>query len=242
MLSTEVQNEAFPVTQGRLVNHLHRLLRPGPEFGLSADNGADRVDVEQYISERFREAYGAQLTNFLPLLLNMKCRGSLSAAAGLSLGCSAPFFLEQYLHGSVEKVVPEFGFAEVPRNRIAEIGNLVASGNGSSLSLFIVLTSLLNEVGVEYMVFTATRGLRQKFARFGLPATVIAAASESALRQDRATSWGSYYAEQPEVMVARVANAMSLIDGHKLYTLLTMAFKGQIRDLTRQLLRQGGAA
>lgn len=235
MLTTELKLQSPPACQAADQRRYQRLLRLGPGFDLLDARAERRPHVENYISKQFREAYGAEVGDFLPLLLTMECQGSLSAAVGITPGASGPFFLEQYLGMPIERALSRDDDRVAARHSIAEIGNLVATGNGVSLSLFIVLVSALAQAEFEILVFTATESLRKKFDRLGLMTEAMAPACESALGRAGSSSWGSYYAQSPEVMAASVRQAVDLIAGNRLYALMRLAFQPQIQALANNL-------
>lgn len=235
MFATEIESPATEASHAAATRRFQRLTRLAPAFNLLTDTHSRRHQAESYIGARFFSAYAAELADFLPLLLTMECNDSLSAVAGITPGSAPRFFLEQYLPSPVEKILAEQTGTAVDRERIAEIGNLVATNNGASLAIFIVLACALAEAGFETLMFTATDRLRQKFQRLGFKAEFIAHANESALRESAASSWGSYYAQDPQVMTGSVQQALQLIESSKLYGLIRLAFKSRITDMAEAI-------
>lgn len=235
MFATEIESPATDAAHAAATRRFQRLTRLAPGFNLLHGENPRRDEAQAYIGARFFSAYAAELADFLPLLLTMECNNSLSAAAGITPGSAPRFFLEQYLPLPVEQVLADRAGIQVERDRIAEIGNLVATNNGASLAIFIVLASALAEAGFETLMFTATDRLRQKFQRLGFKTVFIAEASESSLHDSAASSWGSYYAQDPQVVAGSVQQALELIESSKLYTLIRLAFKSQIADMARAI-------
>lgn len=64
-------------------------------------------------------------------------------------------FLEQCLDASVEAELETICKENIRREKVVEIGNLVGTSRGASRLMFIVLASVLGQVGFEWMVFTA---------------------------------------------------------------------------------------
>ncbi len=62
---------------------LHQLLSPGPELDLHCRNTQARAEVERYIGQQFQAAYGATVSDFLPLILSLTCNDKLAAVTGI---------------------------------------------------------------------------------------------------------------------------------------------------------------
>lgn len=237
---------------------LARLLRLTPQFEILTRDNDLRTDAEICIHDRFLDAFGAELQTFLPILLSMKCANRLSGIAGISQADRQDLFLEQYLDAPVEQALA-LAMKEVrvqsespspainhtattdsnfARNSIVEIGNLVAASNGASLAIFVVLAGVLSQAGFTHMVFTATEKLRSKFDRLGYETLFLADADPRRLASENLDSWGSYYANKPQVIAGQLSTAMSLIKSRPLFASIAMAFSGQIQTLAQQLERQ----
>jgi hypothetical protein len=65
-------------------------------------------------------------------------------------------FLEHYLASPVEQQIAALEKKPISRNQIAEIGNLVITHKPSGFILFLVLASVLDRAGFQWMTFTAT--------------------------------------------------------------------------------------
>ena len=75
--------------------------------------------------------------------------------------------------------------------------------------LIPLLARHLHRLGYEWVVFTATRELRNTFTRLGLNPLVIAAADPAHLA-DGGANWGSYYANEPIVMAGKVSHGVRI--------------------------------
>jgi len=212
-----------------------RLLRLTPQFQLLGPDCVQRADAEICIRNKFLEAYGAELQAFLPQLLSMKCGGRLSGVAGICQAGRQQLFLERYLSVPVEQALQEKLGTATHRNSIVEIGNLVATNNGASLAIFIVLATLLYQAGFSHMVFTATEKLRNKFEKLGFETAVLADADPVCLVGADADCWGSYYANKPQVVAGDLLMACKLIAGRPLFSCIELAFSAQIHSLSEQL-------
>jgi hypothetical protein len=115
-----------------------------------------RAQVESYIAERFKDVHQANVDHFLPLLMSVVHQDDLGAAIGVKLGSQGPMFLEHYLASPVEQQIAALEKKPISRNQIAEIGNLVITHKPSGFILFLVLASVLDRAGFQWMTFTAT--------------------------------------------------------------------------------------
>ncbi|MDX1375083.1 MAG: thermostable hemolysin [Burkholderiales bacterium] len=164
-----------------------------------------RAAFEQFIADRYARAYGARLTQFLPQLLGVRDGiGGWRAAAGYAPAHADALFLEQYLDQGIEQVLAAALGRPVARSGIVEVGNLAAASAGMARVLVPQLARHLHRLGYRWVAFTATRALRNAFARLGLRPLPLAAADPTRL-PDAGASWGSYYAQDPMVMAGRIA-------------------------------------
>ena len=161
-----------------------------------------RAELERFIAERFRQTYGAQVSHFCAHLLGSRDEaGVLRAAAGYTPAGSGALYLENYLDRPVEALLAALTGKQVPRARIVEVGNLVASGGGCGRSFLPMLGRHLTSRDYRWVVFTATREVRALLERLSFPAYMLARALPDRL-PDRGAAWGSYYSHDPNVMAA----------------------------------------
>lgn len=164
-----------------------------------------RASFEQFIATRFARAYGARLSHFLPNLLGVRGdAGQWRAAAGYAAALDGPLFLEQYLDRPVEEALTAALGRPAHRARIVEVGNLAAVSAGAARALIPLLARSLQRLGYRWVVFTATRELRNSFRRLGLQPLVLAPADPARVAGGGA-AWGSYYQRDPQVMAGRIA-------------------------------------
>ena len=168
-----------------------------------------RAAFEDFIAARYRRAYGARVTHFLPHLLGV--RDGLArwqAAAGYAAADSQGLFLEQYLATPIEQALAAALGRPVSRASIVEVGNLAAVSAGMARALIPGLARHLHRLGYRWVAFTATRALRNSFNRLGLKPLPLAAADPACLA-DGGANWGSYYHQDPLVMVGKISLAVS---------------------------------
>ena len=165
-----------------------------------------RTQCEQFIGTRFRRAYGAQVTHFSPHLLGVRdALDRWHAAAGYTPADGHRLFLEQYLDASIETVLARG--RNVARASIVEVGQLAATSAGTGRTLIPLLARHLHRLGYEWVVFTATRALRNAFARLGLTPLELAPADPARL-PGGGLHWGTYYANDPIVVAGRIAHGV----------------------------------
>lgn len=165
--------------------------------------------VAGFIRRRFQVAYDAQPALRIPDLLALtSAQGSLLAAVGVRNAERERLFLEDYLSGPVEKLLPRAG---TDRRRIAEIAHLAGVEAGISRFLFASLASWLNSEKYEWVVCTGTEQLRNSFRRIGIEPLELAVADPACL-SDGGNGWGRYYEHHPVVMAINVEKSTAVLD------------------------------
>lgn len=167
----------------------------------------ERSACEDFIAARFQRAHGARIGHFSPHLLGVRdALGRWRAASGYTPADGRRLFLEQYLDAPVEQVISQDRGRAIDRDRIVEVGNLAASSIGMARALIPLLARHLERLGYEWVVFTATRELRNTFARLGLHPVALAPADPARLLQRG--DWGRYYDNDPVVMAGRISHGV----------------------------------
>ena len=192
--------------------HLSVLARAGLGHAtLVASDSPLRGDVEEFIAEAYRVHYNARLHSFLPdLLAYHDATGALVAAVGLRMAADGPLFVEQYLEEPAEVAISRRLGAGAARAGLAEVGNFAAAGPGYNRVVIPHITHLLHHCAVRWVLFTATRQLRNAFGRLQLQPVELAAADPSRLRAD-ATDWGRYYDAHPHVMGGDISSGHAFL-------------------------------
>ena len=179
---------------------------------------ARRGALEGFIRQVFANAYQARISECMPVLMGLyDSSDTVQAALGLRFAHGGALFLEHYLDEPVESILATRlgGYAEryAPgREHIIEVGNLAASQAGGTRWLIIALTALLQSAAFEWVVFTATRTLRNAFNRLGLYMLPLAAAEAARLPAPARAEWGSYYAQDPCVVAVNVQHTYGVLD------------------------------
>ncbi len=185
-------------------------LRPG-DSALRADDATiavgdpRRAAAETFVAQVYRARYGARLTVFMPQLLVWRDdAGALRAVVGLRHGGDMPLFVEQYLDMPAEAAVAAALGRPVAREALVEVGNFAACSAGDARAVIVHLTERLHAAGVRWVLFAATRQLRNAFDRLHL-ATVELADADPARLGEGSADWGTYYDAQPKLMFGDVA-------------------------------------
>jgi hypothetical protein len=211
-----------------------KLLSPAPEFSLSGKQDESRAEVENFIKQKFQHLYAADIHEFFPNLLCMKCLGMLSGTAGMRTAKSSELFLEQYLEQSIEEKISEVIQKDIYRNDIVEIGNLVSSQRGASHLLFLLFTSLLHRAGYKWIVFTATKALYNNLTKLDFELIHLAEADPLKLDKDSQDNWGKYYDTQPQVFAGNLEDAMHIIQTRPLYRRILRLYNKKITYLAKE--------
>lgn len=170
-----------------------------------------RREVEAFIAEVYRQRYGAQLRSFLPHLLAYRdAAGALQAAVGLRYAREGRLFVEQYLDTEAECDVARIQQAPVPRERLVEVGNFASRTPGHAREVIVRLTALLHHEGLRWVLFAATKQLRNTFDRLHL-ATVSLAAADPARLEAGENVWGRYYDAKPVVLLGDLASGYAYL-------------------------------
>ena len=173
----------------------------------------DRALLETFIKARFAAAYGADITHFCPYLVGTRDpAGRWHASAGYTPARDGPLYIENYFEEPIELVLGGHCATPITRDHVVEVGNLAATSAGIGRELIIALARHLHEAGFVWVVFTATRELRNSFSRLGVPLISIARADPTCLH-DRGVSWGCYYAHDPQVMAGDIPAAIQIWHG-----------------------------
>ena len=163
-----------------------------------------RTELERFIGERFRSAYGATVGHFCAHLLGMRdAHGAWQAAAGYTPAASGALYLEHYLDRPVEILLAAALDRKVPRERIVEVGNLASAARGFGGRFLPALRRYLLDLDYRWVVFTATREVRGILQHLAFETRALAPASPERL-PDRGAGWGTYYAHDPSVMAGTI--------------------------------------
>jgi len=179
---------------------------PSHSFALYSQSSMERDRAECIIKDAFKATYNAEINDFLPLLIAAKNDQQLDAVIGVGGAANAQLYLESYLNFPIETEINKHCQLTVHRKNIVEIGNLVANRAGVSRQLFIVLALALNEIGIEWVSFTATPHVELLLQKLTFEPIEICAAQEIRVVNGQST-WGTYYGLAPKVCIGNVNHA-----------------------------------
>ena len=169
-------------------------------------------EANAFISDVYRLHHNASISNPYQRLLTLRDpHGALVATTGLRRADEGPLMVEHYLEAPVEMVLATRGLCNLapPRHQVMEVGALASASPGAGRRLMLSLVVVLERLGIDWLVVTASRDVRNGLARLGIEMHTIGRAHRHCL--DNPVDWGRYYERDPRVVVIRpleVANSM----------------------------------
>jgi Thermostable hemolysin len=165
---------------------------------------ASRKEVESFIHAVFKNAYGAEITAFMPHLVALRdSNGILMAAFGLKKAADGPLFLERYLDEPIEALLSKKLGRQISRHQITKIGNLaVANPRNAGILIAQVIQHSL-DMGIEWCVATAHHSLQNGVIKGGRDVYPLFPADKARLSAEEQIKWGSYYKNMPQVVAIR---------------------------------------
>lgn len=174
------------------------------DVNFSRFDADDRAEVEQFISEVFRKAYGAKIRRFKPCLMSLRDQDhKLVAACGFVSAAAGPLFLEAYLDQPIEEVIAARTGLPVRRDDIIGVGNFSVTEPGTARYLITAIVDRLYATHNQWAVFTAIPVVRNAFVKMGLDPVILGEPDKTRLSPEEQTEWGSYYAQKPQIMAVR---------------------------------------
>ena len=178
-----------------------------PELHVHAAGDPARGEVEDFIHRLFAARYGADVRQFAPVLVSLRDRGEIVAAAGYRSAADGPLFLERYLPSTAETMLASQAESPPVRRSIVEVGHLAAGRAGEGRRLIALMGPHLAAQGFVWVVGTITAELRHLFLRIGVTPLALGVADPAALGPD-AAHWGSYYDHRPVVLAGHLHQAL----------------------------------
>lgn len=170
----------------------------------SRPDAGDRAEIERFIGDVFREAYGAEIKRFKPCLMSLRDHDNkLVAACGFRSAALEPLFLETYLDKPIEAVLAERVGFPVKRGDIVEVGNFSVAEPGMARYLIAAIIAQLHATSKQWAVFTAVPLVRNAFIKMGMNPVILGDADKSRLSPEEQAEWGSYYEQKPQIMAIR---------------------------------------
>lgn len=170
-----------------------------------------RARVERFIERRYLDRFGSRIVEHYPILLSLQSDdGNVRATIGLRNASREPLFLERYFDEPIERMISHATGATPARADILEIGNMASIGRTASARLIAASASYLSTSRCRYAVVTATEELRRMLGSFGFAWRALGAARADRTA-DHGRSWGSYYEQNPEILVGEIRQSSERI-------------------------------
>lgn len=186
-----------------------------PTLQVVNQQSTKRKTIENHIAKGFNQAYQADITEFMPVLVALG-GNNIEAALGIRSG-NEKMFVETYFPDSLEQALSDNGI-HCPRHRLAEIGNLYSKSSRYTMPLLLLTAMGLFQQHISVLVFTATTRLQRMMEHGGLALHYLTDADETRLGEPK-QNWGTYYQTGPKVVAAKVADIIQLtLDNPKLRT------------------------
>ena len=159
---------------------LRRLLGANPEFCLYSSPAPERAAAEAYVADCFARAYGAEVTEFAPHLLAVRCAGQISGVAGIR-PADQSLFSERYLDEPVDSLLGDLYGRRVSRAEVFELSNLAALRPGVCQLMYMVMAAFLYRAGFRYVVFAGTAQVERTVRKMSFAVTPLAPADPARL-------------------------------------------------------------
>jgi len=170
----------------------------------------ERPELEAFVRAAFARSHAAEVRSFMPSLVGFRDREQrLRGVLGLRPAASGPLYLEQYLDLPVEAAVAAATGRTLQRTDIVEVGNLAAANCRSAVRMVAELPAYLMAREFSWIVFTATRTVRQILLGFGAPLVELAQANGARVAAGM-DSWGGYYDHDPRVFAGYLPDSWRL--------------------------------
>lgn len=169
-----------------------------------------RNELEAFVRAAFARSHAARVHSFMPSLVGFRDREQrLRGVLGLRPATTGPLYLEQYLDLPVEAAVAAATGRMLQRADIVEVGNLAAANCRSAVRMVAQLPAWLLARDYRWIVFTATRTVRQILLGFGAPLVELAPANGARVAGGL-DSWGGYYDHDPRVFAGYLPDSWRL--------------------------------
>ena len=171
----------------------------------------ERVRVESFISDKYKEIHNASLSEFFSTLFAGYTENRMQVAIGMENLSGKDAFLEQYLETPVQVSLEKFTQSKVSRDKLVEIGNLASLNMENAKLMVAFLVFHLSRQKIEWAVCTGTVAVRYVLQQMGLHFHVIDKANPNALGAAQ-KQWGNYYQQKPFVLAINVADALAVTE------------------------------
>ena len=175
---------------------------PRSTFSIVGPDSADRHRLEARIRSGFGTHFGACIDGFMPRFVLYRHTSGATGVIGYRRASDDPLYLEHYLELPVDELISVAAGMRVERSTIAEVGQFVVDDRDIAAPFFRDLVPFLVGQGFDWVCFTGTNRIRSILKRIGFRGLPVALADAGRIA-DRA-SWGSYYDNEPVVIVGKL--------------------------------------
>ncbi len=207
------ENPEYPAPLGQYKVHTQLRYRDGEKYWQIHEvtkDSALRPQTEAIIQKQYRTIHSADISEFLPNLFTISDESIMWGAVGLKCFDHRIGLVEQYLDAPVETAIGHYTGITPERSRVVEVGNLAAATLHAAIRLIAFLCHEAHSREFEYAIFTGIKSVRVALQRLRINYFEMQPADPVRLHTDK-ESWGSYYENDPRVMVVNVADAAAAI-------------------------------
>ena len=168
-----------------------------------------RQEAQDHIKGVYNHVYGAEVTEFAPLLVVAKRLDStILCAAGIRTAKDG-FFSDVYLASGFSTALQHATHIDVPAQEIMEVVSLASTTPFPVLPMLDKMIEWGRENEMTCGVFTATAPLRRLLKRKSLNYVELESADISQVSNPK--TWGSYYDTDPKVCAFSEALSQSVV-------------------------------
>lgn len=169
----------------------------------------DEKEASAAAQSRIRSGFGthfdACVCGFLPHIAEYEHSSGSSGIIGFRRATDEKLYLENYLPNPIDIEILAASGRTAPRERIVEVGQFIVDDRNIVSYFFRDLVPFLAAREFEWICFTATRQIRSILDRVGFRGLPIRGADQEFVC-DTGDSWGSYFENDPVVIVGRLSD------------------------------------
>ena len=205
MLSTMLKKEPSLRTQDKLSDELSDY-----SMEMISTSHRARKEVENFVSQSYKQHFGANLKSFFPEILCVReiNSGKLIGAVGFRFAHQQKLFSECYLQKPVEQLIACHEIKPIERKKILELGNFAVENSKHIKTVITLASRIIKNSQADWTVYTLTLPIKFHFKKLDIELNSLGLADISAVN-GAAADWGSYYSYRPTVYYSSVQNNMN---------------------------------
>lgn len=177
----------------------------GSRFSFVEYDSPARCHIEQKIRQAYGMHFGTCITGFMNRFACYEHESGAAGVIGVRGAAEQRLFLERYLPQSIEATIQGLCGGRVSREVIAEVGQFVVDDPRIAPAFFRDLVPLLIGQDFDWVCFTGTHKIRAILRRIGFHGVPVARGEAGAVAPS-GDDWGSYYDNDPVVIVGKLAD------------------------------------